>query len=364
VRLPDAVAARALVRRSILAQSIGELWGSSEDFHGKSLSVVQAPHNSSHPIADGDPASEPRLDSVTGSAGGSDGSRKSILAALHESVRRRSVHLWSRYSAATSFRIDIDSFQGSRASSERVALFEGLSFIGFQGPIRMKNPDEVFTILEHWEYVAPPQGKKAETMVVDHASTQTEPQRMYFTRHVGTSSRHLVRTFSLKTRRYVSTTSMDAELALVTANLALADEGKLFYDPFTGTGGFPLACAAFGATCFGSDIDGRAVRGTGEWGGGTERKKGPRRSIKGNFEQYGLGDRLGGLWVADLTNTPLTVGNMVLEADADRRDALARKRRPLFDGIVCDPPYGVREGLKVLGSRDKKEHKSTPDLWA
>jgi len=38
-------------------------------------------------------------------------------------------------------------------------------------------------------------------------------------------------------------------------------------------------------------------------------------------------------FVADLTNTPL-------------------RGIRVFDGIVCDPPYGVREGLKVLGSRD------------
>jgi len=38
-------------------------------------------------------------------------------------------------------------------------------------------------------------------------------------------------------------------------------------------------------------------------------------------------------FVSDLTNSPL-------------------RKTAFLDAIVCDPPYGVREGLKVLGSRD------------
>lgn len=130
-------------------------------------------------------------------------------------------------------------------------------------------------------------------------------------------------TYSLKTRKYISTTSMDAELSLITANLTLAAPGKVFYDPFVGTGSFPIACAHSGAMVLGSDIDPRSVRGT----------KG--RNIISNFEQYGLTARFLDNFIADLTNTPL-------------------RGSRLFDGIVCDPPYGVREGLKVLGSRDGK----------
>lgn len=353
VRLSNEDAARALIRRSILAQSIGELWGDSSDTH-----VSSSPSKEIVCL-------EPSLTSAAPSDNTASGS---VVAALHESVRQRSAHLWPTYgSPETSFRIDVDSFQGSRTNHERLALFEGLSFLGLRGPIRMKNPDVVFTILEHWAYDPPPQGKRI-TEETKRSAASAEPQRMYFVRHVAASSRHLVREYSLKTRRYVSTTSMDAELALVTANLALASDGKLFYDPFAGTGGFPIACAAFGATVFGSDIDGRAVRGTGSWGGGTERERGSKkRSVKGNFDQYGLTDRLGDLWVADLTNTPLVVGDVLDDGTgiigADDRPILRRGRRPLFDGIACDPPYGVREGLRVLGFRDKKEDRETTDLW-
>ncbi len=119
---------------------------------------------------------------------------------------------------------------------------------------------------------------------------------------------------------------MDSELALVTANISLAAPGKLFYDPFVGTGSFPVACAHFGATAFGSDIDGRSIRGKG------------RKTLLSNFVQYGITEQFGDSFVADLTNTPIRASR-------------------LFDGIICDPPYGVREGLKVLGNRDPSKSK-------
>jgi tRNA (guanine10-N2)-methyltransferase len=46
--------------------------------------------------------------------------------------------------------------------------------------------------------------------------------------------------------------------------------------------------------------------------------------------------------VSDLTNTPLRI----LSPDKDYT-------KGYLDGIVCDPPYGIREGLKVLGSRQE-----------
>ena len=89
-----------------------------------------------------------------------------------------------------------------------------------------------------------------------------------------------------------------------------------------GTGSFPLACAHFGAAIFGSDLDGRSIRGKGG------------RSVKGNFEHYDTSSLYLGGFIADLTNSPLCDG----------------QRGMWLDAILCDPPYGVREGLKVLGS--------------
>ena len=167
----------------------------------------------------------------------------------------------------------------------------------------MRDAEQTFTILEEYEYNAP------------------APKQIYLGRYLGGSSRHAIVDYSLKTREYINTTSMDSELALLTANLTLAAPDKVFYDPFVGTGSFPIACSHFGARTIGSDIDGRMVRG----------KNG--KDIKTNFRQYGLLDRYLDGFISDLTHSPLRRGRWL-------------------DGIVGDPPYGVREGLKVLGTKN------------
>jgi tRNA (guanine10-N2)-methyltransferase len=208
-----------------------------------------------------------------------------------------------------SFKVSVDVFQGTRPNKQRLELINTFSYLAFEGEVKLDNPEEEFTLFEQWEYQAVTRKLPA-------------PLKVHFGRFVANSARELMKTFDLKKRGYISTTSMDSELALITANIALAAPGKLFYDPFVGTGSFPIACAHFGALAWGSDIDGRSIRGDGA-----------KKSLKGNFEQYGLGSLLGEMFVCDLTNTPI------------------RKSR-MLDGILCDPPYGVREGLKVLGVRD------------
>lgn len=167
----------------------------------------------------------------------------------------------------------------------------------------MRDADLTFTIFERYE------------------TNVQGPKQIYLGRYIGGSSRHAINDYSLKTRDYINTTSMDSELALLTANLTLAAPNKVFYDPFVGTGSFPIACSHFGARTMGSDIDGRMVRG----------KNG--RDIKTNFIQYGLLDKYLDGFISDLIHSPLRRGRWL-------------------DGIVGDPPYGIREGLKVLGTKD------------
>ncbi|KAK0672506.1 putative tRNA guanosine-2'-O-methyltransferase TRM11 [Cercophora samala] len=268
--------ARKLIRRSILAMSIHELWGHGPD-----------------------------------------------LASVHTAVQTSTPALWPQY-LECSFKFTLDSYQGSRSSDQKIALINSFSYLGFLGPIKMRSPDQEFTLHELWPFNSTPLGIP-------------EPSHLYFTRYLGSSLRdHLPKKLDLKKRRYISTTSMDAELALITANIALAAPGKLFYDPFCGTGSFPIAVAEFGAVALGSDIDGRSIRG--------DEKK---RTLKGNFEQYGLLGRLGGTFTADLTNSPIRKTALGTPGDG--------VRGRVFDGIVCDPPYGVREGLMVLGVRDPEK---------
>ncbi|KAF5588699.1 tRNA guanosine-2 O-methyltransferase trm11 [Fusarium pseudocircinatum] len=213
VHLDSVESAKRLAKRSILIQSIHELWG-----------------------------------------------KGSTLDELHESVKTKTSHVWDSY-LGKSFKFDVDPYQGTRSAKKRIELINSFRFLGWTGPVKMTNPDNLFTIFEMWPYNSVP-------------LNIPDPTMMYLARHVGNSSRELLVKFDLKKRGYISTTSMDSELALVTANLALAAPGKLYYDPFVGTGSFPIACAHFGALAFGSDIDGRSIRG-----------EGGNKSLKGNFDQ-------------------------------------------------------------------------------
>ncbi|KAF1930668.1 RNA methylase family protein [Didymella exigua CBS 183.55] len=234
--------------------------------------------------------------------------------ALRSDVRQSSSAEWAAYEHA-SFSFRIERYRGVQAAPEHIrAIIESFSFLGFKGRVQIKDAEARFRIFE------------------EYALDARVPARLYLGRWIADSGRSARHAYDLKKRHYISTTSMDAELALVTANIALAAGGKLFYDPFMGAAGFPLACAHFGAVVTGSDIDGRSIRGL---GGSARRGQTGPKNVAMNFDQYGTAAQYLGGFVADLTNSPLRVASQT----------------PWLDGIVCDPPYGIREGLKVLGPR-------------
>ena len=259
VRLKDETSAKALVNRSISSKGVYELWGTGTTYEE-----------------------------------------------LHADLKNRSSARWPQYQS-TSYKFELDTFSGSRTLTEQKVIIESFSYMSFAGPIKMKDPDQTFTIFEEYLY-----GNKSSL-------------RIYLGRFIGGTQRHILNDYTLKKRDYINTTSMDSELALLTANLTLANAHTLFYDPFVGTGSLPLACSHFGARTMGSDIDGRMVRG-----------KGDGKDIRSNFKQYGLLGRYLDGWVSDLTHSPI------------------REGRRWLDGIVGDPPYGIREGLKVLGRKEGK----------
>jgi tRNA (guanine10-N2)-methyltransferase len=238
----------------------------------------------------------------------------STYDALRANVKECTSEKWPAYEHST-FSFRVERYRGVQAPAEHTrAIIESFRFLGFKGKVQIKNPDAAFRVFEEY--------------LLDSKA----PRYLYLGRWIADSGRDAKNTYDLKKRHYISTTSMDAELALLTANIALAAPGKLFYDPFMGTGGFPIACAHYGAVVTGSDIDGRAIRGL---GGSARRGQTGKRNVAMNFDQYGTAALYLGGFVSDLTNSPLRVA----------------PQDPWLDGIVCDPPYGIREGLKVLGSR-------------
>lgn len=229
----------------------------------------------------------------------------SNYADLHSAVRTNDRVDIQRY-RTVSFRFEVDSFRSKRSPAQQRDLIESFSYIDLQGPIKMVDPEMTMCVFELFEKGA------------------SEPTEVHLGRWLGGGARDAKVIFDLKKRKYISRTSMDAELSLVTANLTLAAPGKVIYDPFVGTGSFSVTAAHFGAVALGSDIDGRSMRGTSDV------------NLLSNFAQYGVTAGFLDSFVADLTHTPL-------------------RHIQWLDGIICDPPYGVREGPKVLGYREGKD---------
>lgn len=68
----------------------------------------------------------------------------------------------------------------------------------------MKNPDKVLALIED----------------VGILSKSSEPRRIYFCYKVCEGSREIVYKYNLKKRPFLGTTSMDPEIALISANMA------------------------------------------------------------------------------------------------------------------------------------------------
>ncbi|ETN36309.1 uncharacterized protein HMPREF1541_08586 [Cyphellophora europaea CBS 101466] len=369
--------ARRFIARSVQAKGIYELWGHADDAgfgedatrpvsieasktHGSEQREALRPETTAaKPEASFTDIGEPAVDNHNSTV------MPPLYAALHASTHTYSAHRWSRYRSnpGLKFKFSVDSFNHARSAPEQVEIINSFAYLDFDGLVRMKDAAEEWVVFEDWagppsallSRVSTPASFAADLKISNQSdahenipdaapapSTSTNGRypntyrslaRLYFARAVSTTTlRPLIEVHDLKKRPYISTTSMDTELALVTANLALASTGKMFLDPFCGTGGFLVAAAELGAWVLGSDIDGRSFKGKG--GAGLE------KGVGRNFAKYKLHSRLGGCLTGDLVNTPLIRGG----------EAYGKGRRWL-DGIIADPPYGVREGLKVLGAR-------------
>ncbi|KIX94378.1 uncharacterized protein Z520_09764 [Fonsecaea multimorphosa CBS 102226] len=264
---------------------------------------------------------------------------------LHADVERRSHHLWDRY-RHVSFKFSVDSYCSTRDVDQQRQIINSFRYLDLQGKIKMKHPEVEFAVLEEWlplTLSSETQGNAPASEAAIDKIAGTSLRRVFLARKIGDSCRWLKEKHDLKKRPYISTTSMDAELALLTANMALASPGKLFLDPFVGTGGFMIAAAELGAVVLGSDIDGRSFRGKG---------LGLDQGVGANFQKYDLTHLFGDCLTSDLTNTPFRCATTVLKSTDGR----------WLDGIVCDPPYGVREGLKVLGTKSRQSRMETADM--
>ncbi|KAG8780523.1 hypothetical protein FRC12_022899 [Ceratobasidium sp. 428] len=221
------------------------------------------------------------------------------------------------------FRFNVAAYCHTIPKARQKEVMDSFAYMGYQGKIDMTNPEFVMACIEEYP----------DNQGSSRAKPQTDGQFMQvvFGKLIAEgTARRLIAKFDVKKRLYYGNTSMEAEISLLMANQTLAAPGKLVYDPFVGTGSMLYTAAHFGALVFGSDIDGRQMR-------GKDTTPGIRRAA----DQYGVQNRILDLCTFDVTQGPL-------------------RRGSLFDAIVTDPPYGVRAGAKRLGRKQGQEMRSEP----
>lgn len=244
------------------------------------------------------------------------------LESLHETIKQTPgfQQRCEKFKDST-FKFEFENYQGGKKKdmSIRIKQMESFKYLEFEGKIDLKNPQEIFTVIEEY---ASTMGNAASTV----------PLSYIFGRFIGGSDRSAMERYDLKKRPYKGTTSFEAELSLVSANIAQVKPGTLMYDPFAGTGSFLTAGGHFGALVIGSDIDGRMIRG-----------KGANTDIKSNFKFYKESEKFLDVLTMDFTHNALR-SNLVI------------------DTILCDPPYGIRESIKILGAKDPERFAGKEDI--
>ena len=199
------------------------------------------------------------------------------------------------------------------------------------------------------------------------AGVDREPRRVYFCRELASSGK-FVHHYSLKTRPYIGPTSMPADLAFLFANQALASRSTLVYDPFVGTGSLLVACAHFGATVVGSDLDWKILHGLtvgGRAAHHTAKGSGrAKRDTRQEEERVEPEDESAGAEAKEPLPDSMHSSKRLRIADNFRHYKLPRPellcsdqslpvwaRAEVFDAIVSDPPYGVRAGARRSGRK-------------
>ena len=288
ITLPSVEIAKAVSERAVLIKRIYELWATAED-----------------------------------------GKLETLVSKVREVAAAKETNGFARLCDATlSWSLKVSGFGRKIALADQEAIRATFTFVPLNGPVSIRGADNTFWVVT--DFVRDPKLSGAEVPV---------PRKRFYAREVGTGPRHLLKEHSLKKRRFLGPTTMDAELSLVMANMGLVRPGLVAFDPYVGTGSLLVACAQFGATCMGADIDMRILRG-----------KGAGKTMRDNFEQYGL--PLPELVRADLSPRGATVFSFW---DRSARAGVStsdwRPPTPFIGAIVCDPPYGIRAGARKSGSR-------------
>ncbi|KAK2114299.1 tRNA methyltransferase 11 [Saguinus oedipus] len=226
--IPSEDIARNLMKRTVCAKSIFELWG-----HGQSPEELYSSLKN-YPV-------------------------EKMVPFLHSN---------------STYKIKIHTFNKTLTQEEKIKRIDALEFLPFEGKVNLKRPQHVFSVLEDYG--------------LDPNCIPENPHNIYFGRWIADGQRELIESYSVKKRHFIGNTSMDAGLSFIMANHGKVKENDIVFDPFVGTGGLLIASAHFGAYVYGTDIDYNTVHGLGKASRKNQKWRGPDENIRANLRQYGL----------------------------------------------------------------------------
>uniref|UniRef100_A0A3Q1C4W7 tRNA (guanine(10)-N(2))-methyltransferase n=1 Tax=Amphiprion ocellaris TaxID=80972 RepID=A0A3Q1C4W7_AMPOC len=199
----------------------------------------------------------------------------------------------------STYRINVYTFNKTLQFADRIKRIDAMEYLPFEGTVSLKEPENIFCLLEDYG--------------TDPNNIPEHPNYIYFGRWIADGQRELIRSHSVKNRHFIGNTSMDAGLSFLMANHAKVKENDLIFDPFVGTG--------------------RSSRKNQKW-------RGPDENIRANLRQYGT-------------------ERMYLDVMVSDAAKPVWRKAALFDAIITDPPYGIRESTRKTGSH--KDITKPPD---
>lgn len=200
IELPNGECAKQLAARSISIRCILELWSSATnytDFH-------QTLHS-------------------------------------HIDANRNNEQFAKNFDRNVSFRITVETYNKHFSQKEKVEKIETIAYLPVQGDVNLKCPDIEWYYIEFWG--------------LDPACVPAQPDNILFGKWLADGNRTLIHEISLKKRKFIGNTSMDAALSLLMVNQALVKSGDIVFDPFVGSGSLLVAAAKCDGFVIGADID-------------------------------------------------------------------------------------------------------------
>uniref|UniRef100_A0A915ASC3 tRNA (guanine(10)-N(2))-methyltransferase TRMT11 n=2 Tax=Parascaris univalens TaxID=6257 RepID=A0A915ASC3_PARUN len=253
---------------------------------------------------------------------------------LFEDIRIGSAQFEKYNSSLQSFAIRILSFGKKRSAdycNEIIDKLGGMLPLD-KCPIDLENASNVFTVIEEYE---------------NCGDRDSSLSNIYFGRLIGYGQSRLKNLYNLRERCYIGNTTMDPELSFIQANLIKANMGSIVLDPFCGTGGLLISAAHFGAAVIGTEINYQIARAVGKSSRVGKKFLTDKESVVANFKQYEIDDRFMSLIIADASR------HTMWRCGDNRNDGI-------FDAIVADPPYGVREKGRKVGNKERKTRWTFP----